>query len=202
MREKLKETTAGDAVLRLFKESGAYKGAVIVGKTVKVLEGTDADDVWRRMHDEVAKSNPKYLGFDGARNRFLHFFPDGYSSIDYPKRERGYKLNAKSKLDETAPLEEAAVGSGFGEAVTSVFETNLLSPFEKMRVRDALRGPTADDFIRAAARFILAEPASHIERAIRRTSRCCGPRSIKSPTKIIFRSGFRKTPSISTYPSL
>jgi hypothetical protein len=63
MREKVKETIVGDAVLRLFKEGGAYKGAVIVGKTVKVLEGTDADDVWRRMHDEVGKSNPKYFGF-------------------------------------------------------------------------------------------------------------------------------------------
>jgi hypothetical protein len=170
MREKIREATVGDAVLRLFKENGVYKGAVVVGKAVKIVEGPDADDVWRRMHDEVAKSSPKYFGFDGARNRFLHFFPDGYSSIDYPKRERGYKLKAKSKLDETAPLEMAAVGSGFGEAVMSVFQTNLLSQFETMRVREVLRGPTADDFIRGAARFTLGggkEALLEMERALK-----------------------------------
>ena len=32
----------------------------------------------------------------------------------------------------------------------------LLSRFEKMRVRDALRSSLADDFIRAAARFTTA----------------------------------------------
>jgi len=33
--------------------------------------------------------------------------------------------------------------------------TNLLSPFEKTRLQDVLRGPAADPFIRAAARFTL-----------------------------------------------
>src|SRR5689334_6309842 len=103
MKEKIRDTMVGDVVLRLFKEDGAYKGAVILGKAVKIVEGVDVDDVWRRMHDEAGKSNPQYFGFDGARYRFLHFFPDGYASIDYPKRERGYKLKAKSKLAEAVP---------------------------------------------------------------------------------------------------
>jgi hypothetical protein len=55
------------------------------------------------------------------------------------------------------PVEKAASGSGYAEAVLSGYQTNLLSPFEKMRVRDALRGPAADDFIQAAARFTLGE---------------------------------------------
>jgi hypothetical protein len=33
----------------------------------------------------------------------------------------------------------------------------LLSPFEKMRIRDVLQGPAADTFIRAAARFAMDE---------------------------------------------
>jgi hypothetical protein len=45
-------------------------------------------------------------------------------------------------------------GSGFGKDILAVFgATNLLSPFEKTWVRDALRGKSADLFIRAAARF-------------------------------------------------
>jgi len=44
----------------------------------------------------------------------------------------------------------------FGEAVLAVFRaTNLLSPFEKTRLQEVLRGRSADPFIRAAARFTL-----------------------------------------------
>jgi len=158
MREKIREANVGDVLLRLFKENGVYKGAVILGTAVKVVEGSDADDVWRRMHDEVGKSNPKYVGFDGARNRFLHFFPNGFQSAGYAERERDYKVAAKSKLDSTAPVEEAATGSGFGEAILAIYRaTNLLSPFEKTRMQDVLRGPNADPFIQAAARFTLGE---------------------------------------------
>jgi hypothetical protein len=106
MREEIREATVGDVLLRLFKENNAYKGAVILGKAVKVVEGKDADDVWRRMHDEVGKSNPKYVGFDGARIRFLHFFPNGFHSSDYAERERNYEVAAKSKLHSTAPVED------------------------------------------------------------------------------------------------
>src|SRR5882724_162023 len=158
MREKIREATVGDAVLRLFKENCVYKGAVIVGKAVKVVEGSDPDDVWRRMHDEATKSSPKYFGFDGARNRFLHFFPNAFRSSGYAERERDYKVAAKSKLDSTAPVEESAAKSGFGEAILAVYRaTNLLSPFEKTRMQDVLRGPNADPFIQAAARFTLGE---------------------------------------------
>jgi len=158
MREKVREASVGDATLRLFKENGAYKGAVVVGKAVTVLEGADADNVWQRMHEEVSKANPKYFGFDGARNRFLHFFPNGFQSDGYAAQERGYKVAAKSKLDTAVPLEEAQTSTGFGEAVLSVFRaTNLLSPFEKTRLQDVLRGPDADPFIQAAARFTLGE---------------------------------------------
>ena len=56
--------------------------------------------------------------------------------------ERDYKIAAKQRLDETAPLEQAVDASGLGEAVLAVFRaTNLLSPFEKVRLQDVLRGP-------------------------------------------------------------
>lgn len=158
MREKVREATIGDATLRLFKERGTYKGAVVVDKTVKVIEGNDADDVWRRMHDEAGKASPKYFGFDGARNRFLHFFPNGFHSAGYAGQERDYKVAAKAKLDSTAPVSAAATGSGFGEAILAAFRsTNLLSPFEKTRLQDVLRGSNADPFVQAAARFTLGE---------------------------------------------
>jgi len=55
------------------------------------------------------------------------------------------------------PLDAVKTTGGLGEAVLLAFQTNLLSPFEKLRVRDALRSPDADDFVKAAARFAQGE---------------------------------------------
>ncbi len=148
----------GDMELRLVEKDKQFIGLVFSGGPAKIqIEGSSADDVWRRLHDEAGKANPKYFGFDGARARFLHFFPNGFHSAGYAGQERDYKVEAKASLDKIVPVEKAATGSGHAEAVLAAFQTNLLSPFEKMRVRDALRSAVADDFIRAAARFTLGE---------------------------------------------
>jgi hypothetical protein len=156
----------------LVEKDNLFIGLIIADGAKKTqIDGVVADDVWRRLHDEAAKANPKYFGFDGARARFLHFFPNGFHSAGFAKGERDYKIAAKSKLDAAAPLEKAATGSGFGEAILSAFRaTNLLSPFEKTRLQDLLRGPAADPFIRAAARFTMGEtkPALlEMERALK-----------------------------------
>jgi hypothetical protein len=151
----------GDVNLRLVEKDKQFIGVAFGSGPGKIqVDGTSADDVWRRLHDEAGKASPKYVGFDGARNRFLHWFRAGFQSPDFLTNERNYKRDSKAKLDAKAPLEKAATGSGFGEAVWSVFQTNMLSPFEKMRVRDALRSASGDDFIRAAARFALGEGKS------------------------------------------
>lgn len=147
----------GNVELRLVEKDKRFIGLVFAGGPAKVqIEGESADDVWRRLHDEAGKANPKYFGFDGARARFLRFFPNGFQSAGYTGEERDYKVAAKQKLDASAPLERAVTETGFGEAVLAVFRaTNLLSPFEKTRLQDVLRGPAADPFIQAAARFTL-----------------------------------------------
>jgi hypothetical protein len=131
--QKLKEVTAGIATIRLLKDKAIFKGIVIVKDRVEAREeGERADDVWRRLHDHAARLNPSFYGFDGARARFLHFFPQGFKSHDYAKQERAYKLEAKRRLDTSVPLEKACNGSGYGEAVLAIFrDTNLLFPVEK-----------------------------------------------------------------------
>ena len=154
----VREVTLGDLELRLVEKNKLFFGIINSAGTRRLqIEGDNADDVWRRLHDEAGKANPKYFGFDGARARFLHWFEGGFNSPSYISKERDYKLAAKAKLDALAPLEKAATGSGYGEAILSGFQTNLLSPYENMRVRDTLRSPAADAFIRAAARFTLGE---------------------------------------------
>lgn len=140
--------------------NGRYFG---LADGVKCSEGENADDVWRQLHDNAGKSDPRYFGFDDARKRFLKFFPNGFHSEGYASQERDYKLAAKAKLDETAPLDKVIHGTGFGEAILSVFRaTNMLSPFEKTRLQDVLRGSHADDFVQAAARFTLEGSRSHL----------------------------------------
>lgn len=154
---------AGDLELRLVEtKDGKFVGVIFAANSRKAqIEGDDADDTWRRLHDEAAKANPQYFGFDGARARFVKFFPDGFRSTDYMTRERNFKIKAKTGLDAQAPVEKAATGSGFGQAVLGCFRaTTLLSPFEKMRVQDLLRSPDADAFIRATARFALGDGKS------------------------------------------
>jgi len=156
----LRTGKVGDLALRLVVKDGAFIGVIFAADNSKKaqIEGTDADDVWRRLHDEAGKANPKYFGFDGARARFLRFFPNGFHSKGYTDAEREYKVAAKKKLDANVPVEKAATRSGFAEAVLAVFrDTNLLSRFEKPRLAEVLRGPTADVIVRGAARFALGE---------------------------------------------
>ena len=148
--------------LRLAQDRQVFIGLIFKDGAQRLrIEGADGDDVWRRLHDEVARMNPMYFGFDGARARFHKFFPDGFHSAHYAGLERDYKVATKTRLDAAAPLEKAVTGSGYGEAVLGVFRaTNLLSPFEKTRLQDVLRGPAADPFVRAAASFTLGDTKS------------------------------------------
>ncbi|UYQ70843.1 hypothetical protein OF122_12295 [Pelagibacterium flavum] len=151
--ETVRVSKLGKKELRLVNMNGRFFG---LADGVQCAEGDNADDVWRLLHDDAGKSDPKYFGFGGARSRFLTFFPNGFHSGGYTSQERDYKLAAKAKLDQTAPLDRAIEGDGFGEAVLAAFRgTNMLSPFEKTRLQDLLRGHRADDFIRAAARFTM-----------------------------------------------
>jgi hypothetical protein len=156
----IREANVGKLRLRLLEKDGVFLGLIFSadGGRKAQIQGDSPNNVWRQLHDEAGKANPKYFGFDGARARFLRFFPDGFRSERYAKQERDYKVAAKSKLERTVPLTEAAAGSGLGEAVLSVFRaTNLLYPLEKSRLQPLLRGPDADTFIRAAAQFAIGE---------------------------------------------
>lgn len=149
----IRESRLGKHELRLAEKDGRFFG-LADGKVC--VEGVDPDQVWQALHDDAGKSDPKYFGYSGARNRFLQFFPDGFHSDHYAAQERDYKLAAKARLDNGAPLEAALNGSGQGGAVLAAFRaTNMLSLFEKTRLKDVLQGPNADSVVQAAAAFTM-----------------------------------------------
>ena len=151
----IRETKSGDMTLRLVQTANAFVGLAIKGGEIKAREeGADAEDVWRRVHDAAARLNPLFIGYSSARARFLRFFADGFSGAPYVEMERAYNLAAKEMLDKAAPLAGVAGGANLGEAVFAVFnKINLLSPFEKIRVRELMLGSDADAFVRLSAAF-------------------------------------------------
>jgi hypothetical protein len=159
MLKTIRTAKLGKIELRLVEKDNRYFGVANGPDGYRVqVEGDTADEAWQRLHDEAGKGSARYFGYDGARARFLHFFPNGFRSAGYEGDERNYKLKAKAALDTGAPVEAAAIGSGFGEIALSAFRaTNMLFPVEKARIQEALRGPFADQFVRAAARFALGD---------------------------------------------
>lgn len=156
----IREIVRGKMTLRLVKSGTGYQGVILppTGGRIGPFHDTDPERLWRRLEDESGKAGANYIGFDGARARFLHFFPEGFAGSGYAEWERNYKVAAQNRLNEMAPFADAAIGSGFGEAVLSVFQaTNLLSMYEKARLSGTLRGASADTFVRAAARFAQGE---------------------------------------------
>lgn len=152
--ETIKSTRSGKTEFRLVRKDLIFHG-MMDGKVL--VHGDDADDVWRRLHDEAGALNKRYFGYSGARNLFLYYYPEGFHSNVFS--ERPYKVAASERLCATVPLEAAVSGTGYGEDVLGVFRaTDLLHPkFELPRVQELLRGGSADAFIQAAARFTLGE---------------------------------------------
>lgn len=152
--ETIKSTRAGKTEFRLVRQDLTFNG-MMDGQVL--VHGYDADDVWRRLHDQAGALNRRYFGYSGARNLFLHYYPEGFHSDAFS--ERPYKVAASERLCATVPLEAAVSGTGYGEDALAAFRaTDLLHPkFELPRVQELLRGGNADAFIQAAARFTLGE---------------------------------------------
>ena len=165
----LKEEMLGGVTVRLVEQDNKRFAGVVIDKDRKMVKidgdpGESSDEVWERLISAAHRSHPSWVGYDGARARFLESFPNGFKDEDYLQEERNYKLEAKHMLDDLLPVETAIDGEDLGEKALRVFQkTNLLSPFEKMDVREALRSDQGDSFVRGAAQFVLQNTASGLQ---------------------------------------
>lgn len=166
----VRESRLSRAAVRLVDTGNGFAGVVLTnGRVTPPITGKDGDEVWRLLCAEAGKSDPSFIGYDGARARFLRIFRDGFAGTAYAENERNYKADAKNILDTSAPLDAALAGTAMGEAALAAFrKTNLLSPYEKVRLQEALRGPSADAFVRGAARFTKGESAGGLPKWSRR----------------------------------
>ena len=148
----------GGFTVRVVARENRFDG-IVFGKagTVAKVRGEPGEteaELRTRLKQEALKRHPDWMGYDGAMAFFRKHFPQGFHDDEYCNQERTYKSRAKQKLDESIPLDAALDGSGFAESALRVFQrTNLLSPFELMRVKDVLRSDVGDSFVSGAATF-------------------------------------------------
>lgn len=76
---------AGKMELRLVARGDRIFG-LADGKII--VEGEEADEVWRGLHVSCGQSSSRYFGYEGARRKFGQYFPRGFQSEGYAGHER------------------------------------------------------------------------------------------------------------------
>ena len=96
-----------------------------------------------------------------CRKHFLHYFPDGFRDETYLDWERDYKWAAHeeweaqlNKREYNRLLKARAFDDIAQRAVRIETRTNLLFSFEKMALRDAVRGRGAREFAEGLYQYV------------------------------------------------
>lgn len=96
-----------------------------------------------------------------ARDKFLSYFPDGFRDQDYVESERAYKWQAHLQWREAlgqptfaALLKERRFEEIAGRALRIEGRTNLIFSFEKMALRDGVKGKSAEIFAKGLYRLL------------------------------------------------
>jgi hypothetical protein len=155
MLKTVLDEVVGEARLRIVTGGDSYRGNVtLAGKQSETFEDADFERLRQRLRNEAGRLHPDYFGFEGAIQRFLQFFENGFRDSAYVAMERGYKLAAQQKLLSALPLDAASLATPEQAAqVRKAFYTNVLSQFELARMHAVLTGPTGPAFVRGAAKF-------------------------------------------------
>ena len=114
--------------LRLVRKDGHFYG-LVDGK--KCVDGTDAEDVWRRLRRDAGKADPKYFGYAGPEP-VPEVLPQRPPLRRFASEERDYTLAASRKLDATAPLAEALNGCGLGRRFFQPSKRRTCSPGSRL----------------------------------------------------------------------
>lgn len=157
------EIRVGAHALRILRQGSGFAG-IIVGRSAERVTGATAAEVEAALRAMIAKDTPGFIGLDGARQRFLRLFPQGFSDPafigDSRRGERAYKLAAAQFLAERLPLDRVGSDAGQAEVARQAFQkTNIVDPFTKAKLGDVLRGPKGDHFVGLAAMFARGEIA-------------------------------------------
>lgn len=121
-----------ELVLKYQPKNDGWAGIVVFkDKVAHRAENEDRIKLLQELEEFATRLNTSFFGYGGAIKRFLTVFEDGFEDAQYIKREREYKLKAKTKLDTGASLEQALLSQAdISAAIASVKSTALIHHYE------------------------------------------------------------------------
>lgn len=170
--KRVHSETIGTAKIVIVKTDEGFVGTLWKeGKQAETVSGDDLERLKSQLHNLAGRLHPDYYGVDGAKARFLSFFPGGFENPRYIEKERNYKLKARKALLAAAPLTVAAAADqSVSSACRKGVATNLLSPFEAARLNELLNSPDGPGYLRSAAAFTNQPLQKHVDAMVRAIS--------------------------------
>ena len=100
------EEQCGDVLLRILREKSGYKGGVIrPGQKPDVYRDDDLARLQSILRREAGRSGRDYVGFDGARQKFLEHYPDGFAGPDFHGDNRTGERRYSHLCPSTLPFQ-------------------------------------------------------------------------------------------------
>jgi hypothetical protein len=153
MPPKTREVKFGPHLFRIAETPAGFEG-VLVGAGATRFAAPDEAGLIRKLSAEAMKGERGFVGYDGARARFLRLFPQGFADPALCKDELEYKREMAEWLAREAPLERALLGEADPRVILRAFQrTNLADTFTKAKLGTVLKGARAADLVAILAHF-------------------------------------------------
>ena len=160
MVQKTRSIKFGRHQFRIRPTADGWEGIIVGGGGTRFAADTEQVLI-SKLQDQVLMDTPEFVGFDGARTRFLNMFPGGFEDsklVDGPKSEIGTKRDVVSWVAEMCPLENALVGAVESAAIFAAFKKSGMVDHRHMSgLKAALEGPKGPRLIEIFARFAAGE---------------------------------------------
>lgn len=159
--KRTREIKFGKHVFRIVETVSGFQGIVVGNSSMRFSAGNEAEII-RKMIAHVMQADNSFVGYDGARDRFLGLFPGGLSDNRFigervGKDEEGellYKRDMAAWIATEAPLSAALRGGIDGPTVLEAFQRmNLVDRFTKAKLSTVLKGPNGGNLVTILARF-------------------------------------------------
>lgn len=161
MPPKTREIKFGKNIFRIAETKSGFQG-IVVGDSQARFAAEDEASLLSKLTQHVLQQDASFIGFDGARNRFLKLFPEGFSDPAFigskSEGELFYKRDMASWLCAEAPLQQTIDGAVDGLTILRAFQrTNLVDSHTKPKLSTVLKGEKANRLIEILARFANGE---------------------------------------------
>lgn len=154
---KTREIGFGSHTFRIAETSSGFQG-IVVGDSQTRFSAEDESSLIAKLAQHILQKDKSFIGFDGARTRFLKLFPGGFTDPAFvgskSEGELFYKRAMSAWLCAELPLKSALDGAVDGPTVLRAFQrTNLVDSHTKAKLSTVLKGAKAKRLIEILARF-------------------------------------------------